>query len=224
MSFFLENQWVVGIIGGIISGLIVFAITNSFLKYKTNSKYYELKKNANYEIIRILQPYVAEKNLPNKEVINAIISSIARKYKIEKKELYSISTICEELIKAIVDNKYVSADKKEEYLHALLRCKFKLNDTPHITKSLSFSRVLTPKKTENITIKKIKKRKLKYPAYILISISTSILAAFITATPFMFDNEQLSILFSNANPVFKTVAFVLSIILSIDLLMFLKRK
>ena len=115
MLDFLQNQWVVGIGGGIISGIIVFFITKWLFQRKDNSKYLEQIANANLDIIRTLKPYIAEKGLPEKEIIDAIISSTARKYKVKNDELYSIRIICEELIREIIENVYVSADKKKEY-------------------------------------------------------------------------------------------------------------
>ena len=102
MLDFLQNQWVVGIGGGIISGIIVFFITKWLFQRKDNSKYLEQIANANLDIIRTLKPYIAEKGLPEKEIIDAIISSTARKYKVKNDELYSIRIICEELIREII--------------------------------------------------------------------------------------------------------------------------
>ena len=47
MLDFLQNQWVVGIGGGIISGIIVFFITKWLFQRKDNSKYLEQIANAN---------------------------------------------------------------------------------------------------------------------------------------------------------------------------------
>lgn len=119
MLSFLRNQWVVGIGGGIVSGIIVYFITNWLYKRKDNSKYLEQIENANVDIIRTLKPYVVEKGLPSKEVIDAIIVSTARKHKVKSEELYSIRIICEELIREIIENVYVSTDKKQEFSQQL---------------------------------------------------------------------------------------------------------
>lgn len=126
MFAFLQNQWIVGIGGGIISGIIVYFITNHIYRKKDNSKYIEQINNANTDIIRALKPYVAERGLPEKEVIDAMIVSVARKYKVKSDELYSVRIICEELIREVVENIYVSSEKKyeftkqlSEYLHTL---------------------------------------------------------------------------------------------------------
>ncbi|WP_298035244.1 hypothetical protein [uncultured Dysosmobacter sp.] len=115
MLSFLQNPWVVGIGGGIISGIIVFFITNWIYKRKDASKYLEQISRANTDIIQTLKPYVAEQGLPEKEIVDAIIVSTARKYNVKSDELYSIRIICEELIREIVENVYVASDKKREY-------------------------------------------------------------------------------------------------------------
>ena len=69
MLDFLQNQWVVGIGGGIISGIIVFFITKWLFQRKDNSKYLEQIANANLDIIRTLKPYIAEKGLPEKTIM-----------------------------------------------------------------------------------------------------------------------------------------------------------
>lgn len=127
MLDFLQNSWVVGIGGGIISGIIVYIITNWMYKRKDNSKYLEQINRANTDIIHALKPYVAEKGLPEKEIVDAIIVSTARKYKVKSEELYSIRIICEELIREIVENVYVSVEKKQEYSTQLTEYLHKLN-------------------------------------------------------------------------------------------------
>jgi hypothetical protein len=119
MIDFLQNPWVVGVAGGIISGIIVFYITQWIFRRKDNSKYIEQISLANSEIIRILKPYVAEKGLPELNIISALIAATARKYRIEVKQIYSIRIICEELIKEVIENVYVSSEKKEEYSQGL---------------------------------------------------------------------------------------------------------
>lgn len=115
----LTNSWVVGIGGGVISGIVVYPITAKFFNRKENTRYLEQINNANIDIIRSLKPYIAEKGLPEKEIIDAIILSTARKYKVKSEELYSIRVVCEELIREIVENVYVSSDKKQEYTQQL---------------------------------------------------------------------------------------------------------
>ena len=71
MLAFLQNPWVVGIGGGIVSGIIVYFITSWLYKRKDNSKYLEQISRANLDIIQALKPYVAERGLPEKEIVDA---------------------------------------------------------------------------------------------------------------------------------------------------------
>ncbi|MCL2311527.1 MAG: hypothetical protein FWC41_03400, partial [Firmicutes bacterium] len=107
MSDFIQNPWVVGIGGGLISGFVVYMITKFSISKKSNTEYYKQINQANSEVIRILKPYVADNGLPDKDILNAIISAVARKYLIQSDEMYSIQIFCEELIKEIIDNVYV---------------------------------------------------------------------------------------------------------------------
>lgn len=88
-----------GILTGIISGFIVYIVTNGIVKKKGNTKRLEQINNANIDIIRSLKSYITESGLPSKEVIDAIIISTSRKYKVKIEEVYSIRIICEELIR-----------------------------------------------------------------------------------------------------------------------------
>lgn len=122
-----SNAWVVGIVGGIISGIIVYFITRWLFERKDKSKHLENINNANLDIIRLLKPYVAERGLPEKEIIDAIILSTARKYGVKSEELYSIRIICEEIIREIIENVYVSSEKKQEYTNNLKEYLHELN-------------------------------------------------------------------------------------------------
>ena len=78
MLAFLQNPWVVGIGGGIVSGIIVYFITSWLYKRKDNSKYLEQISRANLDIIQALKPYVAERGLPEKEIVDAIADVSAK--------------------------------------------------------------------------------------------------------------------------------------------------
>jgi len=116
---FLQNSLVINIGGGIISGIIVYFFAKWIFQWREKSKHAEQLNAANSEIIRILNPYVIENGFPDQEIINAIILSTSRRFKLKSKELFSIRTICQELIRKVVENRYVSNDKKKEYSNHL---------------------------------------------------------------------------------------------------------
>ncbi|MEX6587139.1 hypothetical protein [Paraclostridium bifermentans] len=129
MEKFLENPWVVGIGGGIISGIIVFYISNWMMNKKDSNEYIRKIELANDEVINMLKPYIADVGLPNGKVLDSIISSVARKYKIEINKMFTVKIICEELIREIISNVYVSNDKKNEYTEQLSEHIKKIEET-----------------------------------------------------------------------------------------------
>lgn len=117
MEFFnqiIENEWVVGIGAGVISGFIVFFATRNFVsridKNKRNQKIY----SANREIMHALMPGVSEKEIPEKFVLESMISATARKYDLNIDSLYGIDEISEDLIKEVMDSTFVSSESKKE--------------------------------------------------------------------------------------------------------------
>lgn len=186
MLAFLQNPWVVGIGGGIVSGIIVYFITSWLYKRKDNSKYLEQISRANLDIIQALKPYVAERGLLEKEIVDAIIVSTARKYKVKSDELYSIRIICEELIREIVENAYVSSEKKQEYAKQLQEYLHKL-DTE---KSRDFLISDIEKEIKNLTVFKESnyRRKTATMLSALLSAFAGIVTVLVTFVAFLDTN------------------------------------
>lgn len=115
MKDFLSNSWVVSI----ISGIIVFVITNAVILLQNKRKHKKQIKDANLMILNRLRGYVVDNGLPQREIVNAIKSSIAREYDIKYEELLSIRELCEDLITDIIGNIYISNDNKVKYINIL---------------------------------------------------------------------------------------------------------
>ncbi len=178
LSEFFSNAWVVGILGGIISGIIVYFITKWMFQRKDNSKYLEQINTANMDVIRTLKPYIAERGLPEKEIIDAIILSTARKYKVKSEDLYSIRVVCEELIREIVENVYVSSDKKQEYTQQLKDYLHNLNAEKDKTILIT---EIEKELNNNKNIDRINyKNKFVYTLSTMISFLAAILTMFVT--------------------------------------------
>ena len=114
-----ENTWFVGISTGIISGILVFFITKWIVDKKGKAEYYRQVASANNNVINALKPYIADKGLPDVEIFKALISSTARAYGINEKDMYEVDVYCEELIREIISDVYVSNEKKKEYTDSL---------------------------------------------------------------------------------------------------------
>lgn len=125
---FLQNPWFVGIATGLISGVLVFFLTKWIMDKKGKTEYYKQVKAANSSVIGSLKPYVADKGLPELEVFKALIASTSRLFNVDEKDMYSISLYCEELIREIISDVYVSNEKKAEYTKSLAEYKANINN------------------------------------------------------------------------------------------------
>lgn len=123
MMDLMKNTWFVGISTGIISGLLVFYLTNWIMKKKGKEEYFKQVEFANQDVIAALKPYIAERGLPEIEIFQSLILSTARNYSIEVHDMYTASIFCEELIREIISDVYVSSEKKKEYTDSLIAYK-----------------------------------------------------------------------------------------------------
>lgn len=117
----IENSWFIGIVGGIISGLIVYFITSYFLERKKKIDHKNNITAANRAVFEIVRPYIANSGLPDKSKLNAIMNSIARTYGIERNEMSSISAIYEDLIVEFMSNLYIPDEVKNKNIDMLLQ-------------------------------------------------------------------------------------------------------
>lgn len=115
----LNNTWVVGIGGGILSGLIVTLITRYLFSKKDNREYAQKVSTVNREVVYALRPGISEGHIPNTEVLSSLINATARKYKIDKNDVYQPKQIAEELIKEIMDSSFISSETKKNYYETL---------------------------------------------------------------------------------------------------------
>lgn len=115
----LKNSWVVGIATGIISGILVFFFNEWIMDKRGKAEYFKRVDNANQNVIEALKPYVAENGLPNLKILKALIMATARSFSVDSKDMFSVSIYCEELIREIIKDVYVSNEKKQEYTNAL---------------------------------------------------------------------------------------------------------
>lgn len=128
----IKNTWFVGISTGIISGIVVFFFTKWIMDRKERVEYFKRVSNANQNIIETLKTYIAENGLPDIEVLVALNMSTARAFNVDVNEMYSISDYCEELIREIMRDVYVSNEKKKEYIDMLVKYKEKIKTINYV--------------------------------------------------------------------------------------------
>lgn len=116
----IENEWFVGIVGGIISGIIVYFLTSYIVERK---KKIEHRKNivlSNNAVLSVLKPHIANSGLPSINQLKAIISSVSRQYGVNTSEMKTIGMFYEDLIFEFVANVYIPNSIKEKNIENLL--------------------------------------------------------------------------------------------------------
>lgn len=116
-----KENWAIGIITGIISGIIVYFITSKILVRGRNNAYRARVSAANRAVLDMLRPYIANSGIPNKTVIGAAIASISRQYEIPRKDMSNISNFYEDLICEFVANLYIPREVKEQNIEQLVQ-------------------------------------------------------------------------------------------------------
>lgn len=115
----LNNPWVTGIGGGIISSLIVFFVTRYFFSKREKREYLQKLETANNEILYSIRPLVIEKRIPSIDILNAIRISTAKKYGVKQEDLYNEYSLSYDLINEIMGNSFLSSDQKIEFCNLL---------------------------------------------------------------------------------------------------------
>ena len=119
LPVWMNAPWVVGIGGGILSGILVTFVSRKILARKDRGEYLQKAKSANRELIYALRIGIPEGHIPSRKIVESLINATARKYSIDKNDLYNPSQITEELIKEILDSSFISANTKQEYCNRL---------------------------------------------------------------------------------------------------------
>lgn len=114
-----NNPWVVGIAGGILSGLVVAWITRKIFSKRDNREYFQKVHAANQEVLYAIRPGISEEKIPTVEVIKHLISATARKYSVESSSMLTLSEISSELIKEVMDSSFISAQTKQDFCERL---------------------------------------------------------------------------------------------------------
>ena len=114
-----SNPWVIGIGGGLVSGLLVTLITRYLFSKRERREYRQKIETANNEIIYAIRPTIAEKVIPSTEMFEALFSATARKYSVSEADLYSRASLANELIKEVMDNTFLSSQQKVEFCDLL---------------------------------------------------------------------------------------------------------
>lgn len=116
----LSNSWIVGVATGLIATGIIWVLSRFFLSKKDNREYLQSVASANREVIFALRPGISEGEIPTIQVLDALINSTARRYKLPASDLYNPKQISEELVKEVMDSSFLSSTQKRDYCARLL--------------------------------------------------------------------------------------------------------
>lgn len=122
MSFF-SNPWVIGIGGGILSGVAVTWLSRILFSQKNNKEYLQKVISADQDVVYSLRPLISESTFPSIGILNSLISATSKKYKIDQKDMLSASEFLDQLIKEVMDSSFIPNDKKSEYCTHLISIK-----------------------------------------------------------------------------------------------------
>lgn len=119
----INNPWVIGIGGGIISSLIVFFVTQYISRKRGKREYIQKIEIANNDILYFIRPLIIDKKIPTMEIISAIRFSTAKKYGIKEEDLYNETSLYNDLVTEIMANSFLSAEQKLEFCDLLKQMK-----------------------------------------------------------------------------------------------------
>ena len=111
----LNNPWVVGVGGGLLSGIIVTWLSRVIFSKRDDRERRQRIATANREILYAVRPGIAENVVPNPNVLDSLIAATARKYQLSSSEIYSPREILDDLIKEVMDSSFISAAAKADF-------------------------------------------------------------------------------------------------------------
>lgn len=120
MEDFFSNPWVTGILGGIISCIIVYFITNFISEKRQNKEYKQKVASANRDVIYLIRTCIPDGIMPDKVLINMLIDSVARKYSINKVDMLNINQIYSDISREIMDSYFIVTEKKMELCNMVI--------------------------------------------------------------------------------------------------------
>jgi hypothetical protein len=123
MEQVLNNPWVVGIVGGMISGFAVFLLSNFIIARRERKEMRQQIRLANSEVIHSTRPLIVDKVLPEAGWLGPILNSTARKYGVGKEDLYDFDGLSDDIINEIMGNPFLSSQQKVEYCEFVSRLK-----------------------------------------------------------------------------------------------------
>lgn len=116
----LNDPWVIGIGGGILSGIIVTGVSRWIFSGRDRNEHLSKVGSANREVVYAIRQGIPEDRVPTLGIVEALISSTARKYGLPPSDLNPPQDVASDLVKEVMDSSFISAEKKDHYCKELL--------------------------------------------------------------------------------------------------------
>lgn len=119
----ISNPWVIGIGGGILSGLIVGYISKLIFSNRDTREYAQKVSRANHEVLYAVRSGISEGVIPTNRVLKSLIEATARKYSVDLADVYDLDDVSSELIREVMDSSFIAASAKQEFCEKLIAIK-----------------------------------------------------------------------------------------------------
>ncbi|WP_429845437.1 hypothetical protein [Brevibacillus sp. FIR094] len=116
LLIFFNNSWVTSI----ITGLLVFYVTDIYKRLKEKKSYFQKVGQVNKEIFKTIRYSIPEENLPSTSILKSIHIATAKRYNVKLEDVDSLQAIIDDLIKEVMDSNFLSHDNKLLYCQRLL--------------------------------------------------------------------------------------------------------
>jgi hypothetical protein len=121
--YWLDNPWVIGIGGGVLSGFLVTIFSRYLFQKRDNREYMQRVASVNREVLYTLRHGISEGMIPSVSIIMSLIISTARRYGVDEKDAYGPSVIADELVKEVMDSSFISSKIKNDFCERIVRIK-----------------------------------------------------------------------------------------------------
>jgi hypothetical protein len=115
ISGLLANGWIVGIATSLVAGGLISLFSWLILSKRKRQEFLQRVLIANREVIYAIRPGIAEGHIPTNDVLEGLANATARKYELERKDLFTPSELTDELIKEVMDSSFLSSGQKNDY-------------------------------------------------------------------------------------------------------------
>lgn len=115
----LNNAWVTGIGGGVLSGLIVFFITKWLFSDQSKRELSQKATAANREIVYAIRGGIPEGVIPTAQTVDSLRAATARRFGLGVDTVFSREELLDELTKEVMDSSFISAKTKQEHCEKL---------------------------------------------------------------------------------------------------------